>query len=367
MQKHRVEKILAGLKDEVDVIVLRNATEPSIDPNFFYVTNFSYGLFEGCVCLVWRDGTVEILTTKLEEETAKHAKVPITVFSTREERTKILKKKLRKVKKVGVNFENITHQGYLDTVKCAKDAKVIDVSEALRKARMKKDPIEIERIAKACAIASKVADEIPTIISEAGIKEAEVVAEINYLMAKYGANSPSFETIVAFGKNSAEPHYTASTGVLRKGDLVLCDFGARYLRYCSDITRTFVAGKATKEQKKMYEVVLAAHDAAIDFISPGKTSKECHKVAENVINRSRYKGKFTHGLGHGLGLSVHDPGGMSPNQDIVLEENMVLTVEPGIYIPKIGGIRIEDDILVTKDGCQVLTEAEYELREIRVK
>ncbi|MEM3396297.1 MAG: Xaa-Pro peptidase family protein [Thermoplasmata archaeon] len=367
MRKQRVEKILANLKQEVDVIVLRNATEPNIDPNFFYVSDLPYGLFEGCICLIWKDGTTEILTTNLEAETAKHAKLPITVFDRKEDRTKILKKKLRKVKKVGINFENITHLGYIDTVKCTKDAEIVDVSEALRKARMIKDPAEIERIAKACAIVSKVADEIPTIVKESGMKESEVVAEINYLMTKYGAASPSFETIVAFGKNAAEPHYTACTGTLRRGDFVLCDFGARYMRYCSDITRTFVAGKATKEQQRMYEVVLEAHDAAIDFISAGKSAKECHKVAENVINRSRYKGKFTHGLGHGLGLTVHDPGGMSPSQDIVLEENMVLTVEPGIYIPKIGGVRIEDDILVTKDGCKVLTEAEREFREIRVK
>ncbi|MCX8174441.1 MAG: Xaa-Pro peptidase family protein [Thermoplasmata archaeon] len=367
MQKHRLEKILGNLKEDVDVIVLRNATEPNIDPNFFYVADISYGLFEGCICLIWKDGEVEILTTKLEAETAKHAKVPITVFGTREERARILKKKIGKAKKVGINFENITHQGYLDTVKATKKAKVVDVSEALRKARMIKDPTEIERIAKACTIASKVADEIPTLVKESGMKETEVVAEINYLMTKYGANSPSFETIVAFGKNAAEPHYTACTGTLRKGDFVLCDFGARYLRYCSDITRTFVAGKATKEQERMYEVVLEAHDAAIDFISAGKSAKECHKAAEDVINRSRYRGKFTHGLGHGLGLTVHDPGGMSPSQDIVLEPNMILTVEPGIYIPKIGGVRIEDDILVTKDGCKVLTEAESEFREIRVK
>lgn len=367
MQKQRVEKILANLKEEVDVIVLRNATEPNIDPNFFYVSGIPYGLFEGCICLIWKDRTVEILTTTLEAETAKHAKLSITVFGSKEERTKILKKKLGKVKKVGINFENITHQGYLDTVKCTKKAKVLDVSEALRKARMVKDPSEIERIAKACAITSKVADEIPTIVKESGMKESDVVAEINYLMTKYGATSPSFETIVAFGKNAAEPHYTACTGTLKKGDFVLCDFGARYMRYCSDITRTFVCGKATEEQKRMYEVVLEAHDAAIDFISAGRSAKECYKVAANVINRSRYKGRFTHGLGHGLGLSVHDPGSMNPSVDLVLEENMVLTVEPGIYIPKIGGVRIEDDILVTKDGCKVLTEADRDFKEIRVK
>lgn len=366
MQKQRIKKVLANLAEDVDVIVVRNATEPDLDPNFFYLTDLPYGLFEGSICLVWKDCTTEILTTKLEEETARHSKLPITVFKTREERSKILKKKLAKVKKVGINFENITHQAYLDTVKCTRKAKVVDVSQALRKARMVKDSSEIERIAKACAIASKVADEIPSVVKEIGMKESEAVAEINYLMAKYGG-TPAFETIAAFGKNAAEPHYTGSLSALKKGDFMLFDFGARYLRYCSDITRTFVAGKATKAQKKMYETVLAAHDAAIDFIAPGKSAKECHKVAEEVINRAGYRGKFTHGLGHGLGLSVHDPGGLSPNQDMVLEENMVLTVEPGIYIPKIGGVRLEDDILVTKDGCKVLTEADLEFREIRVK
>jgi Xaa-Pro dipeptidase len=370
MAKERIKKIIKNLdsaKTDVDVIVLRNSTEPHIDPNFFYVTGCAYGLFEGSLCLVWNDGSAEILTTKLEEETAKHSKLPVSTFRTRDERTKMLKKKLAGVKRIGINFENITHQAYLDTVKCTKKAKVVDVSEALKKARMIKDSTEIERIAKACAIASKVAEEIPEIITNLGMKESEAVAEINYLMSRYGASSPSFETIAAFGSNAAEPHYTACTASLKKGDFMLFDFGARYMRYCSDITRTFVAGKATKEQKKMHEVVLEAQNAALDFIAPGKSGKECHAVAEQVINKSGYKGRFTHGLGHGLGITVHDPGGMSPTQDIVLEENMVLTVEPGIYIPRIGGVRIEDDILVTKNGCRLLTDAERELREIRVK
>jgi len=364
MQKERWKKVLANLKEEVDVIVIRNSNEPNIDPNFFYLTDLPYGLFEGSVCLLWKDENAEILTTKLEEETANQSNLPITIFKTKEERSKILKNKLAKVKKVGINFNNITHQAYLEIVKCTKRAKVIDVSQALEKARMVKESTEIERIAKACSIAAKVADEIPSFISE-GMKEAEAVAEINYLIAKYGC-TPAFETIAAFGKNSAEPHYTASQGILKKGDFMLFDFGARYMRYCSDITRTFVAGKAKKEQRKMYEAVLAAHDAAIDFIKPGRSAKECHKVAEEVIEKAGYKGRFIHGLGHGLGLSVHDPGGLSPTQDLVLEENMVLTVEPGIYIPRIGGVRIEDDILVTKEGCRLLTEAEIELKELKV-
>ncbi|MGB9636144.1 MAG: M24 family metallopeptidase [Thermoplasmata archaeon] len=366
MQKERIRKIFEHLKEKPEVIVLRNATEPNIDPNFFYVTDLSYGLFEGSICLIWDDYSIEILTTPLEEETAKHANMPLTIFKTKEERSKILKKKLSGIKKIGMNFENLTHAAYEDTLKSAKKSEIIDVSDALRKARMIKGSEEIERIARACAIASKVADEIPEIL-QSRMRESEAVAEINYLMARYGASAPAFETIAAFGKNSAEPHYTACTSTLKKGDFVLFDFGAKYMKYCSDITRTFVAGKATKEQKAIYETVLAAHDAAIDFISSGKKGKECHKAAEKIINKSKYKGRFTHGLGHGLGLTVHDPGGMSPSQDIVLEENMVLTVEPGIYIPGIGGVRIEDDILVTKDGCKVLTDAEREFREIEVK
>jgi len=194
--------------------------------------------------------------------------------------------------------------------------------------------------------------------------ETEAAAEINYRMQKYGASAPSFGTNASFGPNSAEPHHEPDERKLRKNDIALFDFGALYQKYGSDITRTYFYGKATKEQERMYNVVLEAQLAAIDAIRPGKTGKEIDAVARNIIEASEFKGRFIHSLGHSIGLSVHDGARMAPTVDLVLEEGMVLTVEPGVYQSGMGGVRIEDDIVVTAKGCRVMTTADKSLRVI---
>ena len=163
---------------------------------------------------------------------------------------------------------------------------------------------------KACQIASDVADNILS-VAEIGMKEYEIAAELSYMMQKRGAAGPSFETIAAFGKNSAEPHYSAGDVVLKKGDFMLLDFGALYRKYCSDITRTYFCGQASKKQREMYEIVLEAQTRALDAIKVGEPCSKPHIVAAEYIDSTEYKGLFTHGLGHGLGLAVHDGGGLN--------------------------------------------------------
>ncbi len=354
--------IFSSMKSDVDCIVLMNAVEPNLDHTFFYATGIPSGLFEGCVAIV-DPKKVEVLSSDLEALSSTKAGVRTTVFKGDADRTRLLGNRLGKKKRIGINPQELTVANYRTIKKAVPKAKLVDVSEDLARSRMMKQPDEISKIRKACDITSKAGDAIPEIVKE-GMAETEAAAELNYMMMKMGAGAPAFEAVVAFGPSAAEPHYSPTTKRLRKGQFALFDFGATYKRYVSDMTRTLVCSSPSTRQKEMYEVVLDAQQAALDSISAGVSSRYVDKQARDVVDRSKFKGRFIHSTGHGLGVTVHDPGSISPSRDMTLEEGMVLTVEPGVYIKGFGGVRIEDDILVTKNGCRVLTTCTKEFRTI---
>lgn len=356
------KKIFSALKRELDAVVLMNGVEPNLDNSFYYATGITSGLFEGGMAIV-KPHAVEVLSSKLEELSARQAGVKPLVYSTQKQFTELASKRLAGMKRIGINSEGLTHSNYKLIKKCAKGAKLVDVSRAIEQARMMKDSEEISRISKACDIASKVADLIPDIV-DAGDRETEAAAEVNYRMMKLGAEAPSFETNASWGPATAEPHYVPGSRRLKKGQLALFDFGASYRKYVSDITRTYVCGSPNPRQRRMYETVLAAQLAAIDAIHDGASGKVVDAAARNVIDKSEFKGKFIHSTGHGLGLSVHDPGGIGPSRKTILREGMVMTVEPGVYVQGFGGVRIEDDVLVTKGGCRILTKASKSFERI---
>ncbi|OGS56824.1 MAG: hypothetical protein A3K60_07000 [Euryarchaeota archaeon RBG_19FT_COMBO_56_21] len=358
----RERKIFTELGEDIGAVVLTNGSEPNLDLTFFYATGITSGLFEECLAILKRPG-VEVISSQLEELSARQANVRTTVFENSKERQQMLKRRLKGVKKIGVNFREITHSNYAFIRKCARGARLVDVSEAIGRARMIKDEDEVSRIRKACDITSKTAAAIPE-IAKAGINETEAAAELNYMMMKLGASGPAFETNASFGPATAEPHYVPATRKLAKGKLALFDFGAKYRKYVADLTRTFICGKPSKKQREMYDVVLEAQLAAIDKIKAGAHGKDVDMAARRIIDSSPYKNKFIHGTGHGIGLSVHDPGFISSRKDMILKEGMVLTVEPGIYIRNFGGVRIEDDVLVTRNGCRILTSAPKEFISI---
>jgi Xaa-Pro dipeptidase len=231
------------------------------------------------------------------------------------------------------------------------------------KARLVKDAQEIDLIQRACDIASRAfEDTLPFIRS--GVTEAEVASELVYRMQKNGATAASFRTIVGSGPNGAEPHYTAGPRKLERGDMIVIDFGAQYRMYCSDITRTVVVGKASAEQRRMHETVARAQAAALAKMRSGARGKSVDAAARSLIDRTKYKGRFIHGLGHSIGLAVHDGGALNASSDIVLRPNMVFTDEPGVYVPGYGGVRIEDDVLITKGAPRYLSTAPRELLEL---
>lgn len=361
MFKNRIEKILNNC-DDLDAVVFLNGPEPFLDMSFFYVTGLTEGLFEGSLSILYPDNSLEVVTSLLEAESAKKGDFDITVFKSKSERKDIFKEKLSKFKKIGFNSEGLTYKNYQDLKEILPDVEFIDVSESVKKARMVKDEKEIEILRYACKIVSDVAKSIIDFFSE-GVLEYEVASELSYMMQKKGATGPSFDTISSFGKNTAEPHYTAGDSPLMKGDFILLDFGAKYKRYCSDITRTYFYGKACDKQKDMYETILKAQQIALDKIEIGANGKDIHQAVSDFIEGTKYKGLFTHSTGHSIGLSVHDNSALTKEVDVILEENMVFTVEPGIYISGYGGVRIEDDVLVTKDGVELLTTATKDLIE----
>lgn len=226
-----------------------------------------------------------------------------------------------------------------------------------------KDEEEISRIRKACVIADKCYKHILKFV-KVGMKELEVRNEMLRYMLQLGASKESFDIIVASGKRGAMPHGVASNKRIKNGDFVTLDFGCVKGFYCSDITRTFVVGKPSKEMLEIYNVVLEAQLRGVASVKPGIKASEVDSACRDYIEEMGYGDYFTHSTGHGLGILVHDSLSISPRNDTVLKEGMVFTVEPGIYIEGLGGVRIEDDVVVTKDGCEVLTKSSKKLYRI---
>lgn len=229
--------------------------------------------------------------------------------------------------------------------------------------RMVKDAKEIEIIQTAANIADAAFSHILTVMRP-GVTEAEVAFELEMFMRKQGATSTSFATIVASGERSALPHGVASERVMQAGDFVTLDFGALYQGYCSDITRTVVLGKATEKQKEIYNIVLEAQLYALEHLKPGMSGKEADALTRDIIARYGYGDNFGHSTGHGIGQDIHEGPWLAHSSDMILKPGMVVTIEPGIYLPAFGGVRIEDDVLIMESGIKILTHSDKNLIEL---
>jgi Xaa-Pro aminopeptidase len=243
------------------------------------------------------------------------------------------------------------------------DAILVESAGAVALLSIVKDKFEIGLIQKSIEIAEIALERVLGYVKP-GLREIEVAAELEYQMKMLGSDKPAFDTIVASGFRSALPHGVASTKKIVKGDFLLFDYGAQYKGYVSDITRTVVVGKASARQKRIYNTVLRANNAGIRKIKSGVKGVDVDKAARKVIEREGFGKNFGHGLGHGIGIFVHVKPYMGSKSKDILRRGMVVTVEPGIYIPDWGGVRIEDDVLVTNTGCKVLTSAPKKLLEV---
>ena len=237
----------------------------------------------------------------------------------------------------------------------------VGVVEHLRKIKSEE---EISKIARAEAIGDLAFEGVVKYIQEnwhKGLTEREVALEIECIMRRNGATRTSFDTIVAAGAKSSLPHAVPGDEQLKAGDFLVMDFGCIYEGYCSDMTRTVVIGNASEKHKEIYEIVLEAQLAAIAAIKPGMKGKEVDQVARDLIREKGYGDYFGHGLGHSIGVEIHENPRFSVAEEEEIKEGMVITVEPGIYLPGFGGVRIEDVIVVTKDGVKNLTNSPKQL------
>ncbi|OIK13795.1 Xaa-Pro peptidase family protein [Bacillus sp. MUM 13] len=263
------------------------------------------------------------------------------------------------IKKLGFEQEHLTFSSF-KSYENAFDGELIPVSGLVEKLRLIKTPSEIKILKEAADIADAAFTHIVDFIRP-GITELDVSNELEFFMRKQGATSSSFDIIVASGKRSALPHGVATDKVIETGDFVTLDYGAYFNGYVSDITRTLAVGQPSDELKKIYNIVLEAQLRAMAGIKPGMTGKEADALTRNLIDEKGYGEYFGHSTGHGIGLEVHEGPALSLKSDIILEPGMAVTVEPGIYLPGIGGVRIEDDTIVTKEGNEALTHSSKEL------
>lgn len=265
------------------------------------------------------------------------------------------------IRELAFDKGTLTFAEYEELQNRAENVVLKPTSALVEQLRLIKDDSELAILQAAADIADRTYDHILTFI-EAGMTEREVELELEFTMRKMGATSSSFDIIVASGKRSALPHGAASDKRIERGDLVTMDYGALYKGYCSDITRTVMVGEPSDKQRRIYDIVLRAQKRTVAEMKPGMTGKEVDALARDVIAAEGYGDNFGHGTGHGLGLDVHEEPRLSHrNNEGVLKPGMVVTVEPGIYIPDFGGVRIEDDIVITETGCERLTKSTKEL------
>jgi Xaa-Pro aminopeptidase len=258
------------------------------------------------------------------------------------------------LKAIGFEAASLGYADWRDLTKEFENLSLVPTEEMVEELRGVKDDAELSAIRGAIAITDSAWNYISQNVTP-GRTEFDLAADLDYFMRKHGADKVGFDTIVVSGPRSALVHGKPSDRRIQAGDLVLFDFGATWHGYNGDITRTICVGEPDSRQEEIYSIVLEAQRRAIEAIRPGIIGGEVDGIARDYIAGKGLAEYFGHGLGHDLGLAVHDGRALSRGSEIILRPGMVVTVEPGIYIPGWGGIRIEDDVLITKDGHQVLT------------
>ena len=318
------------------------------------------------------DSTVLIITRKknilvTDGRYLEQAKIEAPKFELVEQTENLWKKVSEVLTEIGllsVGFEgNILTVNEFDKLKeLLPKLKLTSVN--VDELRQIKDETEIAKIEIACEIADKAFGEIVKFIRP-GLREFEVAAELEHIMRKLGSQKNAFDTIVASGVRGAMPHGIATEKIIRRGEFVTMDFGAIYKGYNSDITRTVFVGRADNKQRNLYNAVLNAQLIGLETIKPNLSGKEVDAVVRAQLEKDGFAQYFTHGLGHGVGLEIHEEPRLSKHSTCeALKANMIVTDEPGVYIPNYGGIRIEDTVLVTENGSRALTKSDKRLIEI---
>ncbi|WP_141432022.1 Xaa-Pro peptidase family protein [Bacillus sp. 03113] len=338
--------------------------------NVFYFSQFYSDPHERLLAIVLFQNDDPILVCPgMEKEEAKKAGWPYLIigYSDTDHPWELIEKEIKirvsKIERIAIEKEHMNVERYEKISALFPNASILSAEGKIRELRMIKDKSELEKIRKACTFADY-AIEIGCQEIKEGKTELDVLASIEYELKKKGISKMSFSTMVLTGANAASPHGSPGNTKIQKGDLVLFDLGVVVEGYCSDITRTVAYGDINEQQLKIYDTVLKAQLAAIKASTPGIACSDIDTAARNVIREAGYGEFFPHRLGHGLGISIHEFPSLTETNPLLLQEGMVFTIEPGIYVPEVAGVRIEDDVLVTKDGLEVLTQFPKELQII---
>ena len=356
----RRDKIRSRLrKKKLDAVLVTNFT------NVSYLTGFtgddSYLLLTATRDIVLSD---QRYTTQLQEECSD---VELAIRGPGKKMLSSVEKELARTKARRIGFESdsmtVALHGAVSNV--AKDRELVPCAGWVEALRMVKDRGEVARTRTACDQARRAFEVVRAAVTPE-MTELQVAADLEYQARRFGGKCLSFPPIVAVGPRAALPHASPTLQRLGASDFTLIDWGVNEGQYVSDLTRILVTGKISPKLRKIYGVVLKAQLAAIDAIRPGVACDKIDSVARKIISKAGYGKQFGHGLGHGTGLEIHEAPRLSQGQSTVLKAGMIVTVEPGIYLPGWGGVRIEDDVLVTKSGHEVLTSVPKQLEDCLV-
>ena len=350
------KKIASALASHgLDAMLLTN------EANRFYACGFHSPATDG-VALVTKQGNYYFTDSRYTEAAERHIRdAAIAEVSRGRGYTALINEVIEAegIEKLGFEDAYMTVQDYnvyKEKLRCT----LVGAANMLAELRKVKDQEEMAAMVSAQRIAERAFEDILKEIRP-GVSEKEIAARLQYLMLHYGASDMSFDPIVVSGPNGSLPHGVPSEKLIERGELVTMDFGCVYGGYCSDMTRTVAVGEISAEQRRVYETVLTAQKAAISAARAGMTGAEVDGVARKVIEEAGYGQYFTHSFGHGVGVEIHESPNASPANDQPLPAGAVISAEPGIYIPGKLGVRIEDVIRLTEDGCENLTRAPKEL------
>ena len=374
----RAQLIKELMQEPIDAVLINNSS------NLYYYTGFTGGeamflmpvngdimstyAFELCgisndsrvITNDWPDGYV-ITDSRYYEQVEKECEGLQLVKWESKGMAATIQELLVEDKKIQIILEDDMNLAqYMKLTEVCRNCAFALGSKWIQKPRMVKDAEELAKLEQAEYIGDAAFTHILDVLKP-GVSEREIALELEFFMKKQGASKLSFDTIVASGANGSMPHAQVTDRVLQSGDFVTMDFGCVYQGYCSDMTRTVAIGTPTDEMKKVYQIVLDANLRAMEQIEAGKRCNEIDAVARDYIREQGYGEYFGHGLGHGVGLDIHEEPRFSPKCDVITQENMVITDEPGIYLPGRFGVRIEDMIVVTEDGYQNLASSPKEL------
>jgi Xaa-Pro aminopeptidase len=353
----RVARLRARLADvPCDAVLVTNLT------NVRYLTGFTGS---AALLLVPADDAAEpVFVTDgryrdqaASELGAARVEARIVVGLEEEARRQALASAAAGLGRLGLEAENVTwaQQRRFDG-DWFPDAELVPTAGLVESLRLVKDAGEVARIHAACEIADSALAAVRHRLGEA-VTEVEVALELEWQMRRLGAEGPSFETIVASGPNAAMPHHRAGARRIVEGDLVVLDFGALVDGYHSDMTRTAMIGEVSDTQSRMYDVVREAQAAGVAAVRAGAQARSVDEACRSVIREAGWDQAFLHATGHGVGLDIHEPPRVARTTDAMLADGQVVTVEPGVYLAEHGGVRIEDTVVVTPDGCRTLTLA----------